>query len=51
MYSSEDLEIKCKANTNKLAYIVEVKPLLFKDFIFSIKARRCLMANRYKVFV
>ena len=30
MYSSEDLEIKCKANTNKLAYIVEVKPLLLK---------------------
>lgn len=45
MYSSEDLEIKCKSNTNKLAYIVEVKPLLLKDFIFSIKARHCLMAN------
>ena len=51
MYSSEDLEIKCKSNTMKLASFVEMQPLLSKDFISSIKPRRCLMANRYRVFV
>ena len=51
MYSSEDLEIKSKSNTLKLASFVEMKPLLFKDFIFSIKARHYLMANRYRVFI
>ena len=51
MYSSEDLEIKCKSNTMKLASFVEMQPLLYKDFISSIKPRRCLMANRYRVFV
>ena len=39
MYSNEDLEIKCKPNTMKLASFVEVKPLLFKDFISSIRPR------------
>ena len=28
MYSSEDLEIKCKSNTMKLASFVEMQPLL-----------------------
>ena len=37
MYSSEDLEIKCKSNTMKLASFVEMQPLLYKDFISSIK--------------
>ena len=32
MYSSEDLEIKCKSNTMKLASFVEMQPLLYKDF-------------------
>ena len=36
MYSSEDLEIKCKSNTMKLASFVEMQPLLSKDFTFSL---------------
>ena len=51
MYSSEDLEIKCKSNTMKLASFVEMQPLLSKDFTFSTRLRRCLMANQYRVFV
>ena len=49
MYSSEDLEIKCKSNTMKLVSFVEMHPLLYKDFISSIKPRCCLMVNRYRV--
>ena len=41
MYSSEDLEIKCKSNTMKLASFVEMQSLLYKDFTFSIKQRVC----------
>ena len=37
MYSSEDLEIKCKSNTMKLASFVEMQSLLYTDFISSIK--------------
>ena len=48
MYSSEDLEIKCKSNTMKLASFVEMQPLLYKDFSFSTRLRRCLMENRYR---
>lgn len=48
MYSSEDLEIKCKSNTMKLASFVEMQPLLSKDFTFSTRLRRCLMENRYR---
>ena len=33
MYSSEDLEIKCKSNTMKLASVVEMQPLLSKDLL------------------
>ena len=51
MYSSEDLEIKCKSNTMKLASFVEMQPLLSKDFTFSTRLRRCLMENRYRTSV
>ena len=33
MYSSEDLEIKCKSNTMKLDSFVEMQPLLSKDLL------------------
>ena len=38
MYSSEDLEIKCKSNTMKLASFVEMQPLLYKD-LFPVSNR------------
>ena len=51
MYSSEDLEIKCKSNTMKLASFVEIQPLLFKDFIFSIRLRLCPQVSLFNHFV
>ena len=46
MYSSEDLQIKCKSNTMKLASFFEMQPLLYIDIKTSIKTRGCFMANR-----
>ena len=51
MYSSEDLEIKCKSNTMKLVSIVEVQPLLSKGFTFSTRQRRCLTECQSKISV
>ena len=46
MYGSEDLEIKCQSNTMKLASIVEMHPLLYKDSTSSTRQRHCPMVNR-----
>lgn len=49
MYGSEDLEIKCQSNTMKLASIVEMHPLLYKDSTSSTRQRHCPMVNRYMI--
>ena len=51
MYSGEDLEIKCKPNTMKLASFVEVQPLLLKGFTFSTRQRHCLTVCQYRISV